>query len=44
MTLEQVRQADIEILANQLGSVGMIRFLQQSETGWGIYTKAENNG
>ncbi len=40
MTLEQVRQAGIEILANQLGSVGMIRFLQQSETGWGDYTKS----
>jgi len=39
MTLEQVRQAGIEILTRQLGCVGMIRFLQQSETGWGDYTK-----
>lgn len=39
MTLEQVRQAGIEVLANKLGSIGMIRFLQQSETGWGDYTK-----
>jgi len=40
MTLEQIRQAGIEILSNQLGCVGMIRFLQQSETGWGDYTKS----
>jgi len=39
MTLEQVRQLGITALTKQLGMVGMIRFLQQSETGWGDYTK-----
>jgi len=29
----------ITVLAQHLGMVGMIRFLQQSETGWGDYTK-----
>ena len=39
MTLEQVRQIGITALSQQLGVVGMIRFLQQSEIGWGDYTK-----
>ncbi len=39
VTLEQVRQLGIVALIQQLGTVGMIRFLQQSETGWGDYTK-----
>jgi hypothetical protein len=39
MTLEQVRQLGITALTQQLGMVGMIRFLQQSETDWGDYTK-----
>ncbi len=39
MTLEQIRQAGIELLVHHLGAVGMIRFFQQSETGWGDYTK-----
>jgi len=39
MTLEQVRQVGIDVLTQQLGCTGMIRFLQQSETGWGDYTK-----
>ncbi len=39
MTLDQVRQVGIDALHRQLGVVGMIRFLQQSETGWGDYTK-----
>ena len=39
MTLEQVRQFGIAALVQQLGIVGMIRFLQQSEIGWGDYTK-----
>lgn len=39
MTLEQVRQFGIAALTQQLGMVGMVRFLQQSETGWGDYTK-----
>ncbi len=39
MTLEQIRQTGIELLVHHLGAVGMIRFFQQSETGWGDYTK-----
>ncbi len=39
LTLDQVRQLGITALSQQLGMVGMIRFLQQSETGWGDYTK-----
>ncbi|MCI5148683.1 MAG: hypothetical protein D3916_04715 [Candidatus Electrothrix sp. MAN1_4] len=39
MTLEQVRRVGITALVQKLGAVGMVRFLQQSETGWGDYTK-----
>ncbi len=39
MTLEEIRLFGIEVLSKHLGSVGMVRFLQQSETGWGNYTE-----
>ena len=39
MSLEQIRVAGMEALARELGIVGMIRFLQQFETGHGDYTK-----
>lgn len=39
MTLDQIRQAGIDALSQNLGVVGMIRFLQQTEMGWGNYTK-----
>lgn len=38
MTLEQIRVTGMYVLAQHLGPIGMIRFLQQSETGWGDYT------
>lgn len=38
MTLEEVRLAGLRALARDLGSVGMVRFLQQYETGHGDYT------
>lgn len=38
MPLEEVRRVGLEALARQLGPVGMIRFLQQFETGHGDYT------
>lgn len=38
MTLDQVRAIGIDALSRSLGPVGMIRFLQQTETGWGDYT------
>lgn len=39
MTLEHIRERGIQVLGEHLGIVGMVRFLQQSETGWGNYTE-----
>jgi len=39
MSLEEIRIAGMEALARELGIVGMIRFLQQFETGHGDYSK-----
>lgn len=39
MTQQQVRIAGIEILSQHMGITGMIRFIQQTETGFGDYTK-----
>ncbi|GAB4463632.1 MAG: hypothetical protein Kow0070_24440 [Anaerolineales bacterium] len=39
MSLEQIRVAGMEALARELGIVGMIRFMQQFETGYGNYSK-----
>ncbi|UJS23072.1 hypothetical protein [Thiothrix winogradskyi] len=39
MTPNEIRRAGIQVLIQGLGAVGMVRFLQQSETGWGNYTK-----
>ena len=38
MTLEQIRLTGLEALARELGPVGMVRFLQQFETGRGDYS------
>ena len=38
-TLEEIRRAGIEALRRELGVVGMVRFLQQYETGTGDYTE-----
>jgi len=38
MTLMEVRQAGLAALAERLGPVGMVRFLQQFETGHGDYS------
>lgn len=38
LTMEQVRRRGLEVLARELGPVGMIRFLQQAETGYGDYS------
>ena len=35
MTLEQIREQGLAVLRKHLGIVGMVRFLQQSETGTG---------
>jgi hypothetical protein len=39
LTLEQIRERGLAILCQHLGIVGMVRFLQQSELGWGNYTE-----
>jgi hypothetical protein len=38
MTLDEIRRAGLEALSRELGTVGMVRFLQQFETGHGDYT------
>ena len=38
MTLEQVRLTGLKALSRDLGPVGLVRFLQQFETGHGDYT------
>jgi len=39
MTTEQIRQVGMEALKRELGVVGMTRFLQIFETGYGDYTE-----
>lgn len=39
MTLEEIREQGLAVLRQHLGVVGMVRFLQQSEMGWGNYTE-----
>jgi hypothetical protein len=39
MTLDQIRINGLGALTRELGVVGMIRFLQQFETGHGDYTR-----
>ena len=39
MSLNEIRRIGIEALTEKLGIVGMVRFLQQNETGYGDYTK-----
>jgi hypothetical protein len=38
MTLEEIREAGLKALLRELGPVGMVRFLQQFETGKGNYS------
>lgn len=38
MSLEEIRRAGLEALERELGPVGMVRFLQQFDTGSGDYT------
>ncbi len=39
MTLQQVRMTGMHALFQHLGAVGMVRFLQQFQTGWGDYSQ-----
>ena len=43
MTLEQVRAKGLKALAEELGPVGMVRFLQQTETGSGDYSRERHS-
>ena len=43
MSLEQIRIAGMEALARELGLVGMVRFMQQFETGHGDYSRDRHN-
>lgn len=38
LTMNEIRRAGLEALSRELGPVGMVRFLQQFETGRGDYT------
>lgn len=38
LTLNEIRQKGLEVLSRELGPVGMIRFMQQFETGSGDYS------
>jgi hypothetical protein len=39
MTSEEIQEAGLDALLERLGPVGMLRFLQQFETGQGDYTQ-----
>ena len=39
MTLNEIHQAGLAALARELGPVGMVRFLQMFETGYGNYSQ-----
>jgi len=38
MTLKEVRRTGLQALSRDLGPVGLVRFLQQFEVGYGDYT------
>jgi len=38
MSLEEIRWTGLMALSRELGPVGLVRFLQQFETGYGDYT------
>jgi hypothetical protein len=38
MSLEEIRLIGLKALSRELGAVGLVRFLQQFETGYGDYT------
>jgi len=43
LTLHQIRTIGMEALLRELGPVGMIRFMQQYDTGSGDYTRERHN-
>jgi len=42
MNLNKIRETGIRALIDRLGPVGMVRFLQQFDTGEGDYTRDRN--
>ena len=42
MTLNQIQEKGLEVLSRELGPVGLIRFLQMFEVGYGDYTEERN--
>ncbi len=38
MSLEEIRAKGLQVLSRELGAVGLVRFLQQFETGYANYT------
>ena len=42
-TLQEIRYLGLEALLQHLGVVGMIRFLQYQEKGYGDYSKERHN-
>ena len=38
MTLNEIREYGLQVLVKELGPAGLIRFLQQYETGYGDYS------
>ncbi|MEZ5449242.1 MAG: hypothetical protein R3E95_08425 [Thiolinea sp.] len=39
MTLNEIRRTGIQLLTEKLGAVGMVRFIQQNDLGYGNYTQ-----
>ena len=39
MTVDEIRAVGLQAIANELGPVGLVRFLQMFETGKGDYSK-----
>lgn len=42
-SLLEIRMIGMQALRDALGPVGMVRFIQQYETGYGDYTKEKQN-
>ncbi|OQA15466.1 MAG: hypothetical protein BWY64_02865 [bacterium ADurb.Bin363] len=43
MSLDKIKQLGIQALLKELGPVGMVRFLQQFNTGYGDYSVERHN-
>ena len=43
LTLDQIRRKGLAALRRELGKAGMIRFMQQSETGRGDYARERHD-